>query len=123
MPRAPRGRTGSERGPGRGRNGEGTGAANPNREPTRKPASQRESIEVMRRQMPDIGRRREGAKRTNVRPLAMNEISDAQKHRQPPDPHRYVDIKMPTQVVGQHSNGDLSIQYKPPSMLLGGLRF
>ena len=121
MPRQSRSSSGrgAGRGPGRGRNGEGTGAANPYREPTiKKQASQREAVNTTRRQMPDIGRRREGAKRTNTRPLAMNEISDAQMHRQPPNPHLYVDIKQPTRVVGQHSNGDLSIEYKHPSQLL-----
>ena len=72
----------------------------------------------MRRQMPDIGKRREGSKRVNFKPLAMNEISRVNAHRQPPDPYRYVDIKLPIRVVGQHSNGQMSIIYKHPSRLL-----
>ena len=114
MARAPR----AGRGPGRGRNGEGTGAANPRNEPTRKPASQREAVHATRRQMPDIGKRREAAKRTNRVPLAMNEISRANAHRQPPDPYRYEDVKLPARVVGQHANGEHSIVYKHPAQLL-----
>ena len=68
--------------------------------------------------MPDIGKRREAAKRTNFKPLAMNEISQANEHRQPPDPYRYVDVKLPTRVVGQHANGEHSNVYKHPAQLL-----
>lgn len=74
----------------------------------------------MRGQMPDLNRRRLGAKRTNYQPLAHNTISDANKHRQPPDPHRYVDIKLPTRVVGQHRNGTHSVTFKPPHVLMSG---
>jgi hypothetical protein len=114
MARAPR----AGRGPGRGRAGEGSGAANPRNEPTRKSSSQREAVNATRRQMPDIGKRREAAKRTNFKPLAMNEISRANAHRQPPDPYIYTDIKLPNRVVGQHSNGDHSIVYRHPAQLL-----
>jgi hypothetical protein len=68
--------------------------------------------------MPDIGKRRESAKRVNFEPLAMNEISRANAHRQPPDPYRYVDVKLPTRVVGQHANGVHSIVYRHPARLL-----
>ena len=114
MARAPR----AGRGPRRGRAGEGTGAANPRTELTKKPNNQREAVHATRRQMPDIGKRREAAKRTNREPLAMNEISRANAHRQPPDPYRYVDVKLPTRVVGQHANGGHSIVYKHPAQLL-----
>ena len=114
MARAPR----AGRGPGRGRAGEGTGAGNPRSEPTRKPNSQREAVNATRRQMPDIDKRREAAKRTNREPLAMNEISRANAHRQPPDPYQYMDVKLPTRVVGQHADGTHSIVYKHPAQLL-----
>ena len=115
MTRAPRG---AGRGAGRGRAGEGSGAANPRNEPTRKPNSQREAVNATRRQMPDIGKRREAAKRTNLKPLAMNEISQANAHRQPPDPYKYMDVRLPTRVVGQHANGAHLIVYRHPAKLL-----
>jgi hypothetical protein len=68
--------------------------------------------------MPDIGKRREAAKRTNFKPLAMNEISQANAHRQPPDPYRYVDVKLLNRVVGQHANGEHSIVYRHPAQRL-----
>lgn len=96
--------------------------ADPATEPTRKPlksTGQREAVQSTRGQMPDLNRRRQGAKRTNRNPLPHNQISkEANSHRLPPDPYRYVDIKLPTQVVGQHRNGTHSIQFKPPSQVL-----
>jgi len=114
MAQAPR----AGRGPGRGRAGDGSGAANPLNKPTQKSSSQREIVNAASRQMPDIRKRREAAKRTNFKPLAMNEISQSNAHRQPPDPYRYMDVKLPNRVVGQHSIGDHSIVYKHPAQLL-----
>ena len=121
MPRKPTVRKGG----GRGRNGEGSAAANPRTEPTRtvtkqssggvlKHTGQKEAVQSSRNQMPDIDKRRQAAKRTNMKPLAHNETSNANAHRQPPDPHVYRDVQLPTRIIGQHRNGTYSIAYSAP---------
>ena len=121
MPRRPKTQANRK---GRGRNGEGSAAANPRTEPTRHSvrSNRREVVENSRNQMPDLDRRRQAAKRTNYRPLAHNEISKANAHRQPPNPHIYRDVQLPTRVVGMHRNGQQAIQYRSPATLLPKVR-
>lgn len=104
------------RGRGRGR-GRAPTVTSPPSEAVKLPirTGQKEAVLSYRNQMPDIDKRRQAAKRTNEKPLAHNEISDANRHRQPPDPHIYRDVLPPVQVVGQHRNGSQSIAYPKPS--------